>query len=143
LAFAFGIAIAQFGFWKAFIGNPPDIYRLEQIPGVSHEDLFHNYFDATLYRIDEAKDADGMIMLQDLVNIKKWIVEQERMQISEMLGSSKSETGLVFLASGGDLDTQKVSGDEVIKILNAERPTRKISITVTRMFKVDKLMVWE
>mmetsp|Transcript_23194 Transcript_23194/g.38393 ORF Transcript_23194/g.38393 Transcript_23194/m.38393 type:complete len:191 (-) Transcript_23194:1357-1929(-) len=138
--FSFYISVAQLGWWKALTGHAPDIYRLDQVAGVSHSDLFTKYLNGTTDRVIAARDSDGMITLQDLVRIKKWIVEQEG--IEKMEQSSKMETGLVFLGAGGDLETQQVPANDVLDLLNATRPSGEIVVNIERMVKCDMKMVW-
>lgn len=136
----FSMSVAQLGFWKALTGHAPDLYRLDQINGVSHQDLYTRYIDGTMTRINDVTDEEGKISLQDLVAIKKWIVAQEGLDTMEQ--SSKMETGLLFLAAGGDLETKTVVADNVIKFLHSERPSIEMDVNIPRMAKCDKMMVW-
>lgn len=147
-AFIFGFFIVgkQKGWGKAFMGHAPDIYALDQVPEVSHDDLFQNYMDGVKSRIAEAEDENGIITMQDLVNIKKWIAQQSNVAI---IDSSKVETGLVFLGSGGEAKTGKVRGSDVIKFLQGQRPTqgiggseRRVVCLFPKFIQVGKIAQW-
>jgi len=105
----FDVTRKQKGFWKALLGHTPDLYALNQVEGISHPDKYSRYMDKTEEMIKTKSNPEGMVSLQDLVDIKKWVAEQEKIEIGF---ASKSETVLVFIKSGGDLDTGVVKGSE-------------------------------
>ena len=71
-----------------------------------------------------AQDKDGYVSLQDLVDIKLWIAEQEG--LSEGPSTiSQIETNIAFIRAGGNYtDTLLVNMQDVLNfILQGQRPT--------------------
>lgn len=115
LGIGFQHVLEQKGLWAALGGAAPDIYRLDQAGKFSHADLYQKY----LSKFDD-KAADGILTLDDLVNIKKEIAVLE--QVAPIARSSKIETGLLFLGAAGNLETGQVSLENVKTFLNGGAP---------------------
>mmetsp|Transcript_11940 Transcript_11940/g.19798 ORF Transcript_11940/g.19798 Transcript_11940/m.19798 type:complete len:221 (-) Transcript_11940:74-736(-) len=160
LFFTFIITFLQRGWWRALLGYSPDIYKLKEVPMISHTDLYINYFPEVNRRVEDATDGDGMITLQLLVDIKKWIAEQEATKLEKLLeesnlktlvdykywiakkegiplnriiDSSKIETVLVFLGAGGNTSTKKVMASSVLKFMQGERSGNAIKVDIWRV----------
>lgn len=141
LIFVFLITGCQQGWWAALKGHAPDIHQLGQVRTISHPDVFAAYLQDVISQIHEAKDSDGNITLQTLVDMKKWIAEQEGIEMKGMMPTSKTETALLFLGGSGDLTTGKVKGDEIIKLLHSIRPEKKIVVNFSRLRAAEKMFV--
>lgn len=136
LLIGFDVVRKQQGAWKAVCGTAPDLYRLDEVPGISHVDLFQKYPE----KLDAAAAEDGTIALDDLVSIKKEIAAEEK--CSEINEASKIETGLIFLGSGGDPDTGKVPLTSVKKFLSGNPVDDQGDITFSSMKKVADKCTW-
>ena len=122
-------------------GETIDMYRLDEVPGTSHTDLFQAYLPAVEGKIKEVADKDGMIRMQDLVDLKKWIAAQEG--VKEVSFPSKAETGQIFVRAGGDLDTGLVAASDAIKMMKGERPEKGGVVTFSAIKKANtKLATW-
>ncbi len=136
---AFQITSKQKGFWSALSGDAPDIYSLDHVKGVSHQDLFSKYL-TELEEMAKATEIEGQITLQDLVEMKKWVAKQENVEISK---PSKIETSLLFVKSGGNLETQKVFTEDIFMLLRGIKPKRDAPINKKLLNKSMSLAKWE
>lgn len=113
---SYGAALLQQGIF----GTVPDLCRLDQIPLVSHTDLFNNYPQQVESMFRAASDTDGMITFDDMVNVKLWVADQEEVRPNIF---SRGEVALLFIRSGGNVDTLQVSAEAVLAGLRAEFPS--------------------
>lgn len=126
------------GVWALLRGEAPDLYRLEEVSGVSHLDLYSAYLTQVVEQIN-AMSVAGEISLQNLVTIKEWIAAEERVPIIE---ASKIETILAFLYGGGDLETGMVNAENVISILSGRRPKAHANLNPTKLNQARRLAKW-
>ena len=125
----------QQGLWKALTFAAPDLYNLDKVPGISHDDLFQKH----MKKFDEMA-KDGELTIQGLVEIKKKIAEEEN--CTEISDASKLETGLLFLGSGGDLETGVVSLQAVKTFLSGTVVENQHPINMGTVSKVKKMCSW-
>lgn len=129
-----GAAILQRPLQAIFEGGVVDIFRLDEIPLVSHADLYNNYPKEVTQQINNAiSDSSGMIYLQDLVNIKLWVAKQAGVESPNIF--SRGEVVFLFLRSGGDLDTERVAAADVLTMLAGTFPNQKSRIGVINFLK--------
>lgn len=128
----------QNGLWSVLKGEAPDIYSLDKVHGVTHCDLFSKYLPE-LEAMAKAKEIDGQITLQDLVEMKKWVAQQVQVEISE---PSKIETSLLFVKAGGNLETQKVYTEDVFMLLKGIKPKRDAPINIELLDKSKAIAKW-
>ena len=126
----------QQGLWKALTGSAPDLYKLDQVPGISHADLFQKHVD----KLDKTADKDGSLTIQNLVDIKKEIAEEEG--CDEIIKSSRIETALLFLGSGGDMETGKVRLVDIKAFLSGTSIESQPDITFDTVKKATKMCSW-
>lgn len=136
---AMQVGFQQNGLWSVLTGKAPDIYHLDEVHGVTHCDLFGKYLPE-LEAQAKTMEIDGQITLQDLVKMKKWVAQQEQVEISE---PSKIETSLLFVKAGGNLETQKVYTEDVFMLLKGIKPKRDAPINVTLLNKSKALAKWD
>ncbi len=129
----------QNGLWSVIKGEAPDIYSLDKVHGVSHCDLFSKFLPE-LEEMVKTKEIDGQITLQDLVEMKKWVAKQVKVEISE---PSKIETSLLFVKAGGNLETQKVYTEDIFMLLKGIKPKRDSPINVDLLDKSKALAKWD
>lgn len=129
----------QNGLWSVLKGEAPDFYALDKVHGVTHCDLFSKFIPE-LETMAKAKEIEGQITLQDLVEMKKWVAKQVNVEISE---PSKIETSLLFVKAGGNLATQKVYTEDVFMLLNGVKPKRDAPIDVELLNKSKALAKWD
>lgn len=141
----FGVAATivqrQKGFGALLAGEAPDIYRLDEVPGISHLDLYTKDFGLTTMMVGDATDEDGMISLDDLVRIKKQIAERE--EVSEINGASRIETTLAFVKSGGDQKTGLVNATNVLTFLQGKEPDVFVEINFSNLAASNKWAKWD
>jgi len=119
---------------QALFGKVLDIFRLDQIPTISHTDLYNNYPEEVTRQINQAiTDTSGMIYLQDLVNIKLWVAEQAGVDSPNVF--SRGEVIFLFLRSGGDLDTEQVKAANVLTMLSGKFPNQTSRIGILNFLK--------
>ena len=136
---AIQVSWQQNGLWSVLKGDAPNIYALDQVHGVTHCDLFSKYLPE-LEEQAKAKEIDGQITLQDLVQMKKWLAQQEQVDVSE---PSKIETSLLFVKAGGNLETQKFYTEDVFMLLRGTKPHRDAPINVTLLNQSKSLAKWD
>ena len=100
-------------------GEAPDLRRLDEVPGVSHPDLYGAYPEVVRTRVEE-RAVDGRITLQDLVDIK--IELARRAGVRRIRLSSRLETCLAFMRAGGELRTETVDAEAVLTLLAGRWP---------------------
>lgn len=133
LAFAqpliFGSVVVQQGVLAALFGGVLDLGTLDELPGISHLDLYNLQMEVVTADVMAAADAEGFVTLQDLVTIKQRVAELQ--QVEEINIFSRGETIFVFLGAGGDLDSDKVSAANVLAFLASELPVESIGAVNT------------
>ncbi|MEM8776742.1 MAG: hypothetical protein AAGF53_17040 [Pseudomonadota bacterium] len=119
------VTYSQKGLWAVLRHEAPDIYRLDQVPGISHNDLYQNFIPE-LREMAEMRARNGLITLQDLVEMKEWVGEQVGVTPGE---ASQTETALLFVRSGGDPEAWTVELEDVFRLLNGQRPEADAVVT--------------
>jgi len=133
------VTYAQKGLLAMLRHEAPDIYRLDQVPGISHDDLYQRFIPE-LRAMAEVKAVDGLIMLQDLVEMKEWVAAHVGVTPS---GASKTETALLFVRSGGDLQTLTVDLADVFRVLAGTWPKADGWVTPSKLNQALNLAVWQ
>ncbi|TNE51818.1 MAG: hypothetical protein EP343_02855 [Deltaproteobacteria bacterium] len=136
---AIQVTWVQKGFWAVVKGETPNIYALHRVKGVSHCDLYASYLPE-LQTMAKKMEKEGQLTLQDLVKMKQWVAQQEKVKINE---PSKIETALVFVRAGGDLKTGKVRTVDVFDLLQGKAPAKGGTVTVSRMNQARNLAKWK
>ena len=122
-ALIFGAVVAQKGFFTALFGGVLDLERLDQVPGVSHLDLYNSQFEGVSERLNAAA-IDGFVTLSDLVEVKKWVAEVNMVDSINIF--SQGETVFVFLGAGGNLGEDKVLAADVLRFLQSDWEVKDI-----------------
>ncbi|MEM1414207.1 MAG: hypothetical protein AAGH15_04880 [Myxococcota bacterium] len=120
LVVAMQVTYLQKGLWALLTFEAPDLDRLDEVEGISHEDRYARYLPE-LRHMAEERAVDGRITLQDLVAMKEWVAAQAG--VAPISEPSRIETALLFIRAGGDFDAWTVSVDEVFRLLSGQRPT--------------------
>ena len=94
-----------------------DLERLDEIPFVSHDDLYNSQFPGVESRLNDLADSDGFITLGDLVEVKQWVAEVTGVENISIF--SQGETVFVFLGAGGDLKEDRVLVADVLNFLQS------------------------
>lgn len=138
--------VKQKGARAALTGQVPDLYALNQVAGVSHPDKYLRHMDETKKGLAAAKNEQGEVTLQDLVDIKKKIaLEQEKETIGsvkDILESSRIETCIMFVGCGGNLETGKVLVSDVLTFLEGKTPANQTEVTISTMNKAKAMAKW-
>lgn len=116
----------------------PDIYSLHQVPGVSHADRYGLYI-VELRPLAQKVAVNGRLSMQDLVELKKWMAQQEGVEIIE---SSRIETALAFVRSGGDFDSWTVDMIEFFTLIAGNRPAVDEVVTLRKLEKARDAARW-
>ncbi|MEI4263374.1 hypothetical protein [Roseovarius sp. D0-M9] len=109
----------------------PDIYRLDEVPTVSDDDLFQ-LFIPDLPEMAEARAVEGQTTLQDIVEMKEWGAAQTGVIPNE---ASRAETALLF-KSGGDMDNWTVGLDRVFRMMAGQRPGVDADVTPKKLKQI-------
>lgn len=128
----------QQGWIAALLNRAPDIERLDEVPGVSHLDLYAAHPSVIREQLAD-RAIDGMVQYQDLVSIKEVIAELTGVDISN---SSRIETALLFVMAGGVLDTGEVASADVLRLLEGEAIAPGAAITMSTLSNVRRAAEW-
>ncbi|MBX9603881.1 MAG: hypothetical protein K2X35_22935 [Bryobacteraceae bacterium] len=132
------ITYQQKGLWAILRHEAPDIYRLRQVPGVSHEDRFAP-FQTELRAMAEKMAVKGRLTLHDLVTLKEWVARKLSVVPNE---ASRIETALLFVRAGGNLDTWTVDLDDVFRLVAGQRPLAEAQVTVDNLTRTRNQSKW-
>lgn len=119
------ITYQQKGLWAVLRHEAPDIYRLREVAGVSHDDRYVPFRDALRLQAD-AMAVDGRLTLQDLVGMKEWVAREQGVIPNE---ASRIETALLFVRAGGSVDDWTVGLKDVFLLLSGQPPTVDAVVT--------------
>jgi hypothetical protein len=136
------VVVRQKGFWNFLKGEAPDLYALNQVDGISHPDKYNRYNVETEKRLKEAANEEGMVTMQDLIDLKKWIAQQEGISADKIMKSSRIETQILFVGSGGNLETGFVKVQDVLTFLSGTKPESFQELNFTTFGKAEKLAKW-
>lgn len=141
MALAVGVQITfqQKGLLAVLRHEAPDIYRLREVPGVSHDDRYGVYLEE-LKQLAPSMAADGRLKLQDLVDLKKWVARKAGVAvISE---PSRIETALAFIRAGGDFETWTVDMKEFFTLLSGQRPQSAAQVNFSSLSRAREAAQW-
>lgn len=115
----------QKGLMAVLRHEAPDLYRLRDVPGISHDDRYGPY-QPQLRSLAETLAVDGRLTLQDLVAMKEWVATELGVIPNE---ASRIETALLFVRAGGEFDAWTVDMDDVFRLLAGQRPETDAIVT--------------
>lgn len=133
------IIFQQKGLWAVLRREAPDIYRLREVPGISHDDRYAPYA-AQLRPMAEDLSVDGRLTLQDLVTLKEWAARELDVVPNE---ASRIETALLFVRAGGDFVTWTVDLEDTFRLVAGQRPMAAAQVTVGKLSKARKRSLWQ
>jgi hypothetical protein len=116
----------------------PDIYRLHEVPGISHEDKYWAYKDDLRPMADEMA-VDGFLTLQNLVELKEWVARDLGVTPND---ASRIETALLFVRAGGDFETWTVGLEDVFLLISRQRPKAEAEVTMSKMNEALEATQW-
>lgn len=132
------IVVAQKGRLALLRGEAPDLYRLDEVEGISHKDLYLPYLPEVKSKV-QALSRNGQISLQDLADIKEWIAAQEGVSVIQ---SSKIETIILFIRAGGELDSGLIDADDALRMIEGYEPKKSCVVTLKILKEAAKLITW-
>lgn len=133
------VTYQQKGIIAALNLEAPDLRRLHEVPGVSHDDRF-GLFLTELRPMAEEMAENGTITLQELADLKIWVAKRTTGSI--ISEPSRIETALAFIRAGGSQDTWRVSVEHVFTLLSGNIPDVKAIVTLNDMFYVMEQIDW-
>lgn len=116
----------QKGLMAVLRHEAPDIYRLREVPGISHDDRYA-LFQPELRAQAQQLAVDGRLKLQDLVLLKEWVANELGVAPNE---ASRIETALLFVRAGGDFGTWTVGMEDVFRLIAGLRPSVDAVVTI-------------
>lgn len=119
-------------------GEAPDLYRLDEVKGISHQDLYLPYLPQVKEKV-EALSRNGKISIQDLADIKEWIAAQEGVPV---IRGSKGQVGLLFVIAGGDLETGLIDADDALRMIEGYEPKKSGVLTLRNMVQARSQITW-
>ena len=132
------MVVSQKG-WRALLrGEAPDLYSLDKIKGISHEDLYLSYLPQVKAKVQPLRRND-QISIQDLADIKQWIAAQEGVTVNL---ASKVETIILFIRAGGELDSGLIDADDALRMIEGYEPKKSGVVTLGTVKRVAKLITW-
>lgn len=132
------VTYQQKGLLAVLRQEAPDIYRLREVNGVSHDDRYA-LFQTELRAQAEKVAIDGRLTLQDLVVMKEWIANELEVIPNE---ASRIETALLFIRAGGDVETWTVGMEDVLRLIAGQRPSVDAIVTPALMTQAREQSVW-
>lgn len=126
------VVYRQQGLWALLTGCAPDLYNLENVPTISHNDLFFRHQSVVRPMLRERADEKGNITLQDCIDSK--------VRINKLLNGSKPvvhgsqlETTIAYLFAGGTATAEEkpeyphgcVNCEAFLSVINGVRPKTK------------------
>lgn len=119
------VTYQQKGFLAVLRHEAPDIYRLREVRGVSHDDRYALFQEEICVLADNVV-VDGRLTLQDLVVRKEWVAKEMDVIPSE---ASRVETARLFVHAGGDFENWTVGMEDVFRLLAGQRPSVDAVVT--------------
>ncbi|MEM9242114.1 MAG: hypothetical protein AAGB07_19255 [Pseudomonadota bacterium] len=132
------ITYQQKGLLAVLRHEAPDIYRLREVPGISHDDRYAPFL-AELRPVAEGMAVDGRLSLQDLVAMKEWVAAQVGVIPNE---ASRIETALLFVRSGGRVEDWTVGLDDVFLLLSGKTPSVDAVVTPDLLNRAREQSMW-
>jgi hypothetical protein len=132
------ITYLQKGLLGVLRHEAPDIYRLHEVPGISHDDRYRP-FQTELRSMAEGMAVDGRLTLQDLVAMKEWVARQLDVTPNE---ASRIETALLFVRAGGDLETWTVDLEDTFRLISGQRPDAEAVVTPDKLTRTREQSQW-
>ncbi|MEM8903034.1 MAG: hypothetical protein AAGF02_04965 [Actinomycetota bacterium] len=134
----FQVTWKQQGLLAALSNRAPAVDRLDEVPGISHLDLYTTSLAAVRRQLAD-REVDGRVRLQDLVAIKETIAQRAGVDI---IDSSRIETALLFLMAGGDLETGTVAVVDVLRLLDGEATAPGATVDVFKLGRARRAAEW-
>lgn len=100
----------------------PFIYNLDKAIGIVHDDRYLPYFDEVKARVQRYQNPSGLITYNDTVELKYFVADRSKTCIVN--DASKLETRILFIRSGGDLESGLVMADDWLRLLQGLVPHR-------------------
>lgn len=119
------ITFQQKGLLAVLRHEAPDIYRLREVRGISHDDRYAP-FQTELRPMAADMAVDGRLTLQDLVTLKEWVARKLDVVPNE---ASRIETALLFVRAGGDLEAWTVDLEDTFRLIAGTRPRAEAVVT--------------
>ena len=140
LSVSAGTVVLQKGKGKLALlrGEAPDVYRLDELEVISHQDRYLAYLPQVKEKV-AALSRDGKISIQDLADIKEWIAAQEGVPV---IGGSKGQVGLLFVRAGGDLHTGLIDAEDALRMIEGYEPKNSGVLTYSAMQQAKELITW-
>lgn len=132
------ITYAQKGLLAVLRHEAPDIYRLREVPGISHDDRYPPFPDDLRTKADPMA-VNGRLTLQNLVTLKEWVARELNVVPNE---ASRIETALLFVRAGGNLETWTVDLDDTFRPVNGQRPVAEAVVTPDKLTRARDRSRW-
>ena len=116
----------------------PNLYRLDEVRGISHKDLYWPHMKEVKQQVKELS-RDGKVSIQDLADIKKGIAKKLGVKI---IGGSKIQVVLLFIKAGGDFKTRLIDADDAIRMLEGYEPKKSGVVTLCKMISASRMINW-
>ncbi|MFT5062043.1 MAG: hypothetical protein ACI9AX_002376 [Polaromonas sp.] len=119
------VTYQQKGLLAVLRHEAPDIYRLREVRGISHDDRYAPFQQELRAQAEEVA-VDGRLTLQDLVLMKEWVANELGVTPNE---ASRIETALLFIRAGGEVETWTVGMEDVFRLMAGKRPSVDAVVT--------------
>lgn len=132
------VTFRQKGLMAVLRHEAPDIYRLREVPGISHDDRYA-LFQPELHAMARQVAVGGRLTLQDLVGMKEWVADELGVTPNE---ASRIETALLFVRAGGESETWTVGIDDVFDLIAGRRPSVDAVVTPSLLSRARAQSQW-
>ena len=134
-----GTVVLQKGVWPLLRGDVPDLYKLDEVKSISHQDLYLPELKFVEEKV-KALSNNGQISIQDLADIKESIAAKKGVPV---ITGSKGQAVLLFIRAGGDLDSGLIDADDVLRMIEGYEPKKSGVATVWSMARGKRLINWK
>lgn len=132
------ITYQQKGLLAVLRHEAPDIYRLREVPGISHDDRYGPFL-TELRPMAEGMAIDERLTLQDLVMMKEWVARRLEVIPNE---ASRIETALLFVRAGGRVEDWTVGLEDVFLLLSGKTPAIDAVVTPDLLSRARERSMW-
>lgn len=132
------VTFQQKGLLAVLRHEAPDIYRLREVSGISHDDRYAPFQEELRAQAEDVA-IDGRLTLQDLVVMKEWVANELGVTPNE---ASRIETALLFVRAGGESETWTVGMEDVFRLIAGQRPSVDAVVTPDLMNQAREYSDW-
>lgn len=154
---ASNVVYKQQGLKALLTGCAPNIYELDKVPGVSHDDLYLTHLDEVQEMLHARVDENGNISLQDCIDAKVLCKDKVNVEATKkgkplinIIKDSQVETEVLYMRAGGAVEATAeypngcVNCKDFLLLMQGKSPVKKTDgyVSLSLCLQVEKLGTW-